>query len=220
MTKRNACFVARASGCGFLMPRLRGVLDCLKVKAQVGGPDAIGIWSFPKDWLKIKGFWNFAGRPTALDREAAILKPVVEIPAVESDPVWCEAKKVLRAQAVLTALTSLIVALVWGAQAGAWCLAGGAVCIAPSAWFASRLSRAAVRSPGHFAIWFFAGEVVKVLAMVLLLAAAFRASGTWGGLALIAGFVAAMQGYFLALRRSEPARGGTNETTVKPKNTV
>ena len=92
------------------------------------------------------------------------MKPVVENPAVESEPVWREAKKVLRAQVVLSALASLILALVWGAQAGAWSLAGGAVCIAPSAWFASRLSRAAVRSPGSFAIWLFAGEMVKVLA--------------------------------------------------------
>ena len=128
-------------------------------------------------------------RPSA---EAASVRPVVENPAVESEPVWREAKKVLQAQVVLSALASLILALVWGAQAGAWSLAGGAVCIAPSAWFASRLSRAAVRSPGSFAIWLFAGEVVKVLAMVLLLAAVFRASGARGGLALIAGFVAAM----------------------------
>jgi len=140
---------------------------------------------------------------------------------VESEPVWREAKKVLRAQVMLSALASLIIACIWGAQAGAWSLAGGAVCIAPSAWFASRLSRAAVRSPGSFAIWLFAGEMVKVLAMVLLLAAVFRASGTRGGLALIAGFVAAMQGYFLALSRSEPAQDGTNKTTtLKPKNTV
>ena len=169
--------------------------------------------------LELRAFSISQGipRPSA---EAASVKPVVENPAVESEPVWREAKKVLRAQVVLSALASLILALVWGAQAGAWSLAGGAVCIAPSAWFASRLSRAAVRSPGSFAIWLFVGEVVKVLAMVLLLAAVFRASGARGGLALIAGFVAAMQGYFLALRRSGPAEGETIETTLKPKNTV
>lgn len=129
-------------------------------------------------------------------------------PVVDTDPVWSEAKRVLSAQIRLTVLAAAVLGLVWGGSAGAWALAGGAACIAPSAWFASRLARAAARSPGSFAIWFFAGEVLKVLAMVLLLAAVFRASGTQGGLALIAGFVAAMQGYFLALRRGGPAGGG------------
>lgn len=123
-------------------------------------------------------------------------------PVADPGPVWREAKQVLSAQIRLTALAAVVLAFFWGWPAGGWALAGGAVCIAPSAWFASRLARAAARSPGSFAIWFFAGEVLKVLAMVLLLAAVFRASGTQGGLALIAGFVAAMQGYFLALRRN------------------
>lgn len=148
------------------------------------------------------------------------MKSVVENPMLESEPVWREAKRVLKAQSWLTLLVAVVLSLVWGRDAGVWALAGGVVCIAPSAWFASRLSRAAARSPGSFAIWLFAGEAVKVLAMVVLLAAVFRSSGTQGGLALIAGFVAATQGYFLALRRSDTAGIAPHKTTVEPKNTV
>jgi ATP synthase protein I len=112
--------------------------------------------------------------------------------------IWRQAARVLVLQAVLAGLAALIAAVVWGLGAGAWALAGGAVCVAPSALFAFKLSRAAQRSGQIFAIAFALGELIKIALVAALFALAYSRFGGVNAAALLLGFIAAIQGYFLA----------------------
>lgn len=113
--------------------------------------------------------------------------------------VWRQAARVLVLQAALAVLAAVFAAVYWGLSGGMWALAGGAVCIAPSAMFAFELSRAAKRSGTAFAVVFLLGEMVKVLAVTSLFVLAYSRFGGVNAAALLLGFIAAIQGYFLAL---------------------
>ena len=92
----------------------------------------------------------------------------------------------------------MIAAAIWGFGAGGWALAGGAVCVLPSALFAFKLSRAALRSGQAFGVAFAVGELIKVLLVAVLFALAYSRFGGVHAAALLIGFIAAIQGYFLA----------------------
>lgn len=119
-------------------------------------------------------------------------------PLESATQVWRQAARVLLLQVALAALAAVIAALVWGLSAGAWALVGGAVCVMPSALFAFKLSRAALRSGQAFGIAFVLGELIKIVLVVALFALAYSRFGSVDAAALLFGFIAAIQGYFLA----------------------
>jgi ATP synthase protein I len=119
-------------------------------------------------------------------------------PLESATQVWRQAARVLVLQSVLAGLAAVIAAAVWGLGAGAWALAGGAVCVVPSALFAFNLSRAALRSGQAFGVALVIGELVKVLLVAALFALAYSRSGGVHAAALLLGFIAAVQGFFLA----------------------
>ena len=112
--------------------------------------------------------------------------------------VWRQAARILVLQTALAAAAAVIAAFVWGLSAGAWTLAGGAVCVGPSALFAFRLSRAAMRSGQAFGVAFVLGELIKVALVAAMFALAYSRFRGIDALALLLGFIAAVQGYFLA----------------------
>jgi F0F1-type ATP synthase assembly protein I len=109
-----------------------------------------------------------------------------------------EASRVLAAQVGLAITASVVVAAIWGWAAGGWALMGGFVCVGPSALLAVRLNRAA-RPGGNFGAALLVGEFLKIGLVAALFALAFAKSGNVHALALLAGFIAAVHGYFLAL---------------------
>jgi len=119
-------------------------------------------------------------------------------PLESATQVWRQAVRVLLLQTALAAAAAVITAVVWDLSAGAWALAGGAVCVVPSALFAFRLSRAALRSRQAFGIAFVVGELIKIVLVVALFALAYSRFGGVNAAALLFGFIAAIQGYFLA----------------------
>ena len=119
-------------------------------------------------------------------------------PLESATQVWRQAVRVLLLQAALAAAAAVIAAVVWDLSAGAWALVGGAVCVVPSALFAFRLSRAALRSRQAFGIAFVVGELIKIVLVVALFALAYSRFGGVNAAALLFGFIAAIQGYFLA----------------------
>jgi ATP synthase protein I len=119
-------------------------------------------------------------------------------PLESATQVWRQAVRVLVLQAVLAGLAAVIAAAIGGLGAGAWALAGGLVCVVPSALFAYKLSRAALRSDQSFGIAFAAGELIKVMLVAALFALAYSRFGGAHAAALLFGFIAAIQGYFLA----------------------
>lgn len=119
-------------------------------------------------------------------------------PLESATQVWRQAARVLLLQAALAAAAAAIATFVWGFSAGAWALVGGAVCVVPSALFAFKLSRAALRSGQAFGIALVLGELIKVVLVVALFALAYSRSGSVNAAALLFGFIAAIQGYFLA----------------------
>ena len=119
-------------------------------------------------------------------------------PLESATQVWRQAARVLVLQAVLAVLAAVIAAVVWGLGAGAWALAGGAVCVVPSGLFAFKLSRAARHSGQAFGIAFALGELIKIALVAALFALAYTRFGGVNAAALLLGFVAAIQGYFLA----------------------
>ena len=119
-------------------------------------------------------------------------------PLESATQVWRQAARVLVLQGVLAGLAAMIAAAIWGLGAGGWALAGGAVCVLPSALFAFKLSRAALRSGQAFGVAFAVGELIKVLLVAVLFALAYSRFGGVHAAALLMGFIAAIQGYFLA----------------------
>ena len=118
-------------------------------------------------------------------------------PPESATQIWRQAARVLVLQAALAGLAAVIAAAVWGLDAGAWALAGGAVCVVPSALFAFKLSRAALRSGQAFGAALILGEMIKVVLVVALFALAYSRFGSVNAPALLFGFIAAIQGYFL-----------------------
>jgi ATP synthase protein I len=119
-------------------------------------------------------------------------------PLESATQIWRQAARVLVLQSVLAGLAAGIAAAVWGLGAGVWALGGGAVCVVPSALFAFRLSRAALRSGQDFGVALLVGELLKVLLVAALFALAYSRFGGVHAAALLLGFIAAVQGYFLA----------------------
>jgi len=109
-----------------------------------------------------------------------------------------EAARVLAAQAGLALTAAVVLALVSGWAAGGWTLLGGLVCVGPSALLAARLNKAS-RPGGNFGAALLIGELVKVGFVGGLFAVIFANAGSVNPLALLIGFIAAVQGYFLAL---------------------
>jgi F0F1-type ATP synthase assembly protein I len=119
-------------------------------------------------------------------------------PLESATQVWRQAARVLLVQAALAVVAAAIATLGWGFSAGAWALVGGAVCVVPSALFAFKLSRAALRSGQAFGVAFILGELVKVVLVVALFALIYSRFGGLNAAALLFGFIAATQGYFFA----------------------
>ena len=119
-------------------------------------------------------------------------------PLESATQVWRQAARVLVLQAALAAAAAAIAALVWGFSAAAWALVGGALCVVPSALFAFKLSRAALRSGQAFGVALVLGELIMIVLVVALFALAYSRFGGVNAAALLFGFIAAIQGYFLA----------------------
>jgi len=112
--------------------------------------------------------------------------------------IWREARYVLIAQSALGVLAACIAAVVWGWTAGGWALMGAIVCVGSTALLAARLNVAA-RPGGNFGAALLAGELLKVGLVVALLMVAYALSGRTHSLAVLLGFIAAVQGHFFAL---------------------
>lgn len=112
--------------------------------------------------------------------------------------IWREARRVLIAQSALGMLATCIAVAVWGWTTGGWALMGALVCVGPTALLAVRLNVAA-RPGGNFGAALLAGELLKVGLVVALLMLAYALSGKTHSLAVLLGFIAAVQGHFFAL---------------------
>ncbi len=112
---------------------------------------------------------------------------------------WRESRKVLFAQGGLSVAAFMLCAAIWGFQAGVWALAGGLICVVPSLMLAARLARALADPNANFGAALVVGEFLKVLLVAGLFALAYSRGGGLHALALLLGFIAAVQGYFLAL---------------------
>ena len=112
---------------------------------------------------------------------------------------WRESRKVLVAQCVLSMVAAVACAALWGLPAGMWALVGGFICVGPSALLAARLARALANPKANFGVAFLAGEIIKIALVAALFALAYSRGGGVHALALLLGFIAAVQGYFLAL---------------------
>lgn len=123
-------------------------------------------------------------------------------PLESATQVWRQASRILLVQAALATAAAVVAAVVWDLSAGVWALAGGAVCVVPSALFAFKLTRAALHSGQAFGIAFVLGELIKILLVVALFALAYSRFGGVNAAALLFGFIAAIQGYFLAFLAS------------------
>lgn len=112
---------------------------------------------------------------------------------------WRESRKVLIAQGGLSIAAFAVCAAIWGIQAGIWALVGGLICLLPSLMLAARLARALSDPNANFGAALVVGEFLKVLLVAGLFALAYSQGGGLHALALLLGFIAAVQGYFLAL---------------------
>lgn len=73
------------------------------------------------------------------------------------------------------------------------------ICVVPSALLAARLVTALANPQANFGVAFFVGELLKIALVAALFALAYARGGGEHALALMLGFIAAVQGYFLAL---------------------
>jgi len=90
-------------------------------------------------------------------------------------------------------------AAIWGGLAGVWALVGGFICVGPSALLAVRLAKALADPKVNFGVAFLTGEMIKIALVAALFALAYSHGGGVHALALLLGFIAAVQGYFLVL---------------------
>ncbi len=116
--------------------------------------------------------------------------------------IWQVAIRVLIAQTALGVIAAGAVAITWGWVAGGWALMGVIVCVGPTALLAARLNVAA-RPGGNFGAALLAGGLLKVVLVVALLILAYTQSGKVYSLAVLLGFIAAVQGHFLALIQTD-----------------
>lgn len=102
----------------------------------------------------------------------------------------------------LQAAIAVVVAVAWGglkgSHAGWSALAGGLICVVPSAFFAFRLWAAAQRG-GSLGSAFAVGELLKVGLTVALFFLVFRLFPEVDALPLFVGFIATLHGYLFAL---------------------
>ncbi len=101
-------------------------------------------------------------------------------------------------QVAATLLVTLIAGWFGGRHAALSAALGGLVCFVPNGLLALRLSITA-RHNRATAATFFVGEAVKVLSMLLLLAAVVKLYGNLVWWALLLGLIAALKSYFVAI---------------------
>ena len=111
--------------------------------------------------------------------------------------LWREAARILVAQAILATIAAAVLGVIWGWAAAGWALTGGFISLGSSAVFAVRLNRAA-QARTNFGIALALGELLKVVLVAALFAAMYSRAREIDALALLLGFIAAVQGYFLA----------------------
>jgi ATP synthase protein I len=100
-------------------------------------------------------------------------------------------------QFVMTAIVAALAVLIGGVPAGISAAAGGLSCAIPNALFAFRLHVERRRPGGATVQGFFVGEIVKLVATVVLLYGVARTYHDLNWLALIVGFIAVLKSYFL-----------------------
>jgi len=118
---------------------------------------------------------------------------------VWSARAWRESRKVLYTQGVLSVAAAVVCSTVWGIPAGGWAFVGGMICVVPAMLLAARLARALANPRASFGAVLFVGEFLKIALVAALFALAYSQGGGEHALALLLGFIAAVQGYFLAL---------------------
>ena len=106
--------------------------------------------------------------------------------------------RIVLLQIAATFFVALIAAWFGGQHAAFSALLGGLVCFVPNALLALRLSMTA-RNNRATAATFFIGEAIKVLSMLLLLAAVVKLYGNLVWWALLLGLIAALKSYFVAI---------------------
>lgn len=107
-------------------------------------------------------------------------------------------------QFAMTALAAVLAAALGGVAAAVSAAAGGLACAVPNALFALRLHVERRRPGGATVQGFFVGELLKLVATVVLLYVVARAYRDLNWLALIAGFVAVLKSYFLMFLFDRP----------------
>ena len=135
---------------------------------------------------------------------------------------------------VLQAIIALGIALFWalakGPNAGLSALIGGLICVGPSGLFAFRLWAAgrgeaeraeaggATAGDGWmFGSRFVVGEALKIVLTIVAFTLVFKLYVGVDALALIVGFIGALQGYFLAFllqRRSSQHHSSNNQLSL------
>ena len=107
--------------------------------------------------------------------------------------------RVVFLQSLATVVVSLVAGLLAGSHAAISALLGGAACVIPNGLFALKLTAAARRPQGSSPAVFLAGEFVKIVATLGLLAlvVAIYKDLVWP--ALIVSIIVVLKSYLLAL---------------------
>ncbi len=107
--------------------------------------------------------------------------------------------RIVALQVLTTVVVSLASGLIGGQHAAISALLGGAACFIPNGLFALKLAAAARRPQGTDAGVFLAGEFVKVVATIALLALIVASYRNLVWLALLVSIIAVLKSYVLAL---------------------
>lgn len=100
-------------------------------------------------------------------------------------------------QAVMTLFVAAIAAMLGGWNAALSAAFGGLACVIPNALFALRLTIESRRPGGATMHGFFVGELVKLVATMLIFFTVVRVYHQLVWPALIVGFIAVLKSYFL-----------------------
>lgn len=107
--------------------------------------------------------------------------------------------RIVLLQILMTAVVALASGLIGGPHAALSAALGGAACFIPNGLFALKLAAAARRPQGTDAAVFLAGEFVKVVATIALLALIVASYRNLVWLALLVSIIAVLKSYVLAL---------------------
>ena len=106
--------------------------------------------------------------------------------------------RVIFLQLAVTLVSALLAGLFFGGHGALSAALGGLACVVPNGLFALRLYRAQSRSGASFAVSFFLGEFIKIVATVGLLGFIGMIYADLHWPSMLIGLVLALQAVFLA----------------------